>query len=75
MNEYRTSDIVLAASLKIHKYEMIRIDVEGSKGIFVFKDVDKEFLTDFDMGRVTVEPVAFNHSIRQLTTSVRRLIS
>lgn len=75
MNEYKTSDIVLAASLKQHGYTMLRIDVEGTKGIFVFVDVDKRFLQDFDLGNIKVEPVTFNNTIRQLTTSVRRTIN
>jgi len=74
MSEYKTSDIVLAASLKIKGYDLSRIDLDGNKGIFVFNDVDQTFLLDFDLGKITVEPVSFNNTIRQLTTSVRRLI-
>lgn len=75
MTEYNTTDIVLAAALKLKGFNMLRIDVEGSKGTFVFEDVDKNVLQDFDLGKITVEPVAFNNTIRQLTTSVRRLLS
>ena len=74
MTEYKTTDIVLAATLKLTGYNVLRIDVEGSKGTFVFEDVDKASLQDFDLGKITVEPVAFNNTIRQLTTSVRRLL-
>jgi hypothetical protein len=74
MNEYKTTDIVLAASLKLKGFNMLRIDVEGSKGTFVFENVDKNVLLDFDLGKILVEPVAFNNTIRQLTTSVRRLL-
>lgn len=74
MKEYKTSDIVLAATLKVHGSHMIRIDIEGTKGIFVFEDVDDNTLKQFDLGNMMVEPVIFNNTIRQLTTSVRRLI-
>lgn len=71
---YRTSDIVLAASLKVHGYELDSIELIGTKGIFVFSEVDKDFLLDFDLGKVQVEPISFNNTIKQLTTSVRRLV-
>ena len=74
MSEYKTSDIVLAASLKSHNFSLERIELQGNKGIFVFNNVDDEFLINFDLGKVTVEPVNFNNCIKQLTTSVRRMI-
>lgn len=74
MKEYKTSDIVLAATIKIHGYHLVRIDVEGNKGEFVFEDVNEKLLQEFDLGNIKVEPVLFNNTIRQLTTSVRRLI-
>ena len=74
--EYRTEDIVLAASLRCHGYQLTSIDRSGnsSKGIFVFNDVSESFIRDYDLGKVTVEPVAFNNNIKQLTTSVRRMV-
>lgn len=74
MSEYKTSDIVLASCLKIKGYNLETILVVGNKGVFVFKNVEEQFLTDFDLGRISVEPVSFNNTIRQLTTSVRRMI-
>jgi|ETNmetMinimDraft_31_1059906.scaffolds.fasta_scaffold192264_1 hypothetical protein len=72
---YKTPDIVLAASLKVCGFDLESIELVGSKGIFVFKDVDKQFLLDFDLGKIVVEPVIFNNTIKQLTTSVRRMSS
>lgn len=71
---YETTDIVLAACLKIKGYTMSTIKVTGSKGTFVFEDVKQEFLTDFDLGHVKVEPVSFYNTVKTLTTSVRRMI-
>jgi len=74
MDHYKTSDIVLAATLKVSNFQLINIELQGSKGVFVFKDVDPEILTTFDLGKTQVEPVAFNNAIKQLTTSVRRMM-
>lgn len=73
--KYKTSDIVLAASLKHKGFKLVNIEITGTKGIFVFEDVEMSILTDFDLGNVLVEPISFNNCIKQLTTSVRRLIS
>lgn len=73
--EYKTTDIVLASFLRLNKCQMLRIEKVGQKGTFVFKDVPEELLGDFDLGNATVEPVAFNNAIKQLTTSVRRMDS
>ena len=71
--EYKTTDIVLAASLRVHNYKMNSIETVGSRGTFVFENVDQEFLTQYDLSKCSVEPVAFNNAIKQLTTSVRRM--
>lgn len=72
-DKFKTTDIILAAVLKIEGYEMIDIERNAGKGTFVFMDVDKDVINEFDLGRVKVEPITFNNSIKQLTTSVRRM--
>lgn len=69
-----TSDIVLAASLKVKGYKLDKIEKQGNKGIFCFADVDEEVLSEFDLGKCSVEPVAFNNAIKALTTATRRII-
>jgi hypothetical protein len=71
--EYNTTDIVLAACLRLKNYNMSTIEINGNKGTFVFLDVDDEYIREYDLGKVLVEPVAFNNAIKQLTTSVRRM--
>lgn len=71
--EYRTSDIVLAAFLKISGCQMTKIEKQGQKGTFVFADVDQDLVQSFDLGAARIEPVAFNNMIKQLTTSVKRM--
>lgn len=73
MGEFSTSDIILAACLKLNDVEMIRIELSGSKGTFVFADVDREYVDGYDLGKCQVEPVTFNNAIKHLTTSVRRM--
>lgn len=73
LDEYKTTDIILAACLKMNSYEMMSIEKVGNKGTFIFKNVDQEFITNYDLGKVLVEPVGFNNAIKQLTTSVRRM--
>ena len=71
-DSYSTTDIILAACLKIHGVELEKIVKQGNKGTFIFKNVNPDFITDYDLGKTLVEPVAFNNAIKQLTTSVRR---
>lgn len=71
--EYKTTDIVLAAFLKINGATMLRIDKQGQKGTFVFESADMYLIAEYDLGNARVEPVNFNNTIKQLTTSVRRM--
>ena len=71
--EFKTTDIVLASTLRINNYQMIRIDIKGSKGTFVFKNVDDKIVDKFNLGQCLVEPTNLNAIIKQLTTSVRRM--
>lgn len=73
-SEYKTSDIVLAAYLKLNGCQMLGIEKQGQKGTFVYEHVSTELITTYDLGKAQVEPVAFNNAIKQLTTSVRRII-
>jgi hypothetical protein len=69
-----TQDIVLAATLKVLGYRLDTIQKVGNKGIFFFNDVDERIVNDYDLGNLTVEPVAFNSAIKALTTASRRMI-
>ena len=72
--EYRTSDIILAACLRVHGFVMTSIEKQGNKGTFVFSNVTDDFILNYDLGKILVEPIAFNNAIKQLTTSVRRMV-
>lgn len=77
MNEYRTSDVVLAAALRVHGVKLERIEKDPQslrRGVFIFSNVTEEILLEFDAGDMRVEPSAFNQQIRVLTTAVKRLL-
>lgn len=69
-----SSDIILAATLKVKGFKLDKIEKQGSRGIFCFSDIDIDILSEFDLGKCLVEPVAFNNAIRALTTATRRII-
>jgi hypothetical protein len=69
-----TQDIVLAATLKVLGYKLDTIEKIGNKGIFFFNSVPINILSDYDLGSITVEPVAFNSAIKALTTASRRIV-
>lgn len=70
---FETSDIVLAATLKVMGTKLEKIEKQGNRGIFCFRDVDAALLMRFDLGQALVDPVAFNHAIKALTTAARRI--
>ena len=71
--EYKTTDIVLAAYLRLNECTMLGIDKVGQRGTFIFEQVSDELIKTYDLGQAAVEPVAFNNMVKQLTTSVRRI--
>ena len=73
MSDYKTTDIILAACLRLEGFAMAKIEISGNKGTFVFEDIDQDFINTYDLGQCRVEPVTFNNMIKQLTTSVRRM--
>lgn len=72
MNPFHTKDIILAAALKHLGYNVSNIEIVGTKGVFFFNDVPDNLVTDFDLGILKVEPVAFSNAIKSLTTATRR---
>ena len=69
-----TSDIVLAAMLKVKGQKLDKIEKQGNRGIFCFSDVDETMLQEFDLGKSVVEPVAFNNAVKALTTATKRIL-
>jgi len=72
MDEFSTSDIVLAATLKVKGFRLVEIMKNGNKGTFIFAGVPEDLINEYDLGCLSVEPKAFNAEIKSLTTAARR---
>jgi len=72
-HERRASDLTLAAFLANRKHEIIRIEPDGGRSIFVFRatpELERDELAFFNrMG--AVEPLAFAETLRYLKGAVR----
>ena len=75
MNEIRieTSDICLAASLRVYGYTLQEILKEERRGIFVFVEVDDDIVSKYNLGQLLVEPNAFHAAVKFLTMAVKRV--
>ncbi len=76
--DFQTTDLVLAAVLRLNDNELSYIELSGkdrSRGIFHFADVDSEMLDNFNQGNVRVEPSEYHAMARRLTDSIRRLVN
>jgi len=69
---FETTDIVLAACLRIKGFKMTNIVKQGNKGTFVFDGVQEAVVDQYDLGQLLVEPRALNNEIKALTTAARR---
>ncbi len=69
---FKTTDIVLAATLKVKGNVLMDIEKVGNRGTFCFEDISQDIIDDYDLGNLHVEPVAFNNAIKALTTAARR---
>lgn len=72
MDKLETTDIVLAAYLKVKGFKMTEIQKNGNKGTFVFANVSDSVINEYDLGQAQVEPRALNYEIKALTTAARR---
>jgi hypothetical protein len=70
--DFTTTDIVLAAMLKVHGYKLVEILKNGNKGTFIFANVPDDIINEYDLGQSSVEPKALNYEIKALTTAARR---
>lgn len=72
-NRIETSDICLAASLRVYGYTLEEILKEERRGIFVFIEVDDDIVTKYNLGQLLVEPNAFHAAVKFLTMAVKRV--
>lgn len=74
MANVQTTDIVLAATLKVKGYKLDQIEKDGKRGVFCFTEVPDIELSEFDLGNTLVEPVALNNAVKALTTAIKRIL-
>jgi hypothetical protein len=67
-----TTDIVLAAFLRINGIRLISIKRNGTQGTFEFEEPPSLLVTEFDLGEARVEPRKLVQEIKNLTISARR---
>lgn len=74
LETYETSDITLAAALRVSDIQLDRIVLtEKKRGIFCFVNIPFEILEKYDLQQLQVEPFAFHQMIIKLSTAVKRL--
>lgn len=71
ITDYRTTDIVLAAYLKLNNCVLANIEKQNQQGTFVFVSVSIYYIKQYQLGNAIVEPKMFNNMIKQLSNSVR----
>ncbi len=71
---YETTDLTLAAALRMHDVQLDRIVLTDNKrGGFFFNNVPMKLLEEYDLQQMKVEPFAFHRMIVALSTAVKRL--
>ena len=73
ISEFNTTDLPLAAFLRINGYKLIEVRSKGQKGEFVFKDVPRQLLNDYNADNCVVEPKLFSSVMRQMVQSAKRI--
>jgi Domain of unknown function (DUF5659) len=66
MADYITSDLQLGAYLKHRGYELLRIEGEPGRRVFVFRGVPSEAIAAYYAGTDLVAPVPLFQAYRQL---------
>ena len=73
LNQYKTTDIVLAAVLKMLGYKLENIEIEGRRGTFIFANVNPHSVDEFNYDGVRVEPKEFHAHVRTLSATINRM--
>lgn len=74
LDTYTTSHVPLAAYLKVKGTRIINITVKDKRGEFVFENVDRTYIIEFNNGEASVEPAEYATKMSQLTQTAKRLL-
>ncbi len=73
--EFRSSDIALCAFLLTKKHRLLRIDMNGHQGFFIFHEAEiADDQIRYLNGEGLVEPGAYNLSIRKLKATLNQAL-
>lgn len=76
LEEFSTSDLALAAFLKISGVRIKEWNKkQGKRAEIVFKNVNRDLVRQFNEAQALVEPIDFSSAMRQLTQIARRVTS
>jgi len=76
ISSFVTTDMPLVSFLKYSGYTIQKVNrVNAYKAEFVFEDVDRELLAEFNAERSLVEPSTFAGIMKHLTQSAKRTIA
>lgn len=71
---FRTTDMPLVAFLRYKGYSVQEVvKLNDFKAEFVFENVDRELLNEFNIDKALVEPKMFSSIMRQQTQAARRV--
>lgn len=72
ISEFATTDLTLASFLRVKNVQIIDMRrVTENQVEFIFKNVDKQMLLDFNAEKTRVEPKTFSSMSRHLLKSAR----
>lgn len=74
MDNFRTVDITLAATLVSSGFQLQDIVVEGKQGTFLFGLVPANTITNFYAGNLLVDPINFHTNLKRLSARVKDLV-
>lgn len=71
-SKFKTSDLYLAAALKIHGFKLLDIEFTGHKGIFIFADSANrpKIVRDYFSGELTGSLKSFSNAWSDLKSCV-----
>lgn len=75
LNEYKTPHVPLAAYLRLKGVQIAEVQHDGKRGVFVFRNVNRELIIEFNNGAAHVEPNEFAEKMSQLTQTAKRVVS
>jgi hypothetical protein len=75
LDTYTTAHVPLAAYLKCKGVRIVNITAKDRRGTFVFENVDRQLIIDFNNGEAIVEPSDYAQRMSQLVQTAKRVVN